>query len=132
MGAAGEILAANGMSGNLVNNGKTIGRYSLPAGMIIGVAQIGYGYSRDGNHFGYNTQKATAGFVGGTLGAWAGFKVGAWAGFEAGFSIGLCFEGVGAIPGAIIGGVVGGFVGAFGGAWGGDKLGESLITNKAQ
>jgi hypothetical protein len=130
--AFAKTLVTNGLTAVMVNGGKIIGRYSEPAGVVISAGQVFNGVRKDGYQFGYNAQKATAGAVGGTVAAWAGFQAGAWAGFESGFAIGLCFEGVGAIPGAVIGGIVGGFGGAFGGAYGGSKLGESLISNKAQ
>jgi len=126
--AFAKTLSTNGLTAAMVNGGKTIVRYSGPAGVIISAGQVYNGYRKDGNQFGYNAQKATAGAVGETIGAWAGFKFGAWAGFETGFEVGLCFEGIGAIPGAVIGGIIGGFGCAFGGAYGGGKLGESLIS----
>jgi RHS repeat-associated protein len=125
--ALAKSMGTNGLTSAMVNDGKAIGRYAGPAGVVISAGQVYIGYRKDGNHFGYNAQKATAGAVGGIAGAWVGFRVGAWAGFEAGFSIGLAFEGVGAIPGGVIGGIIGGFGGAWGGAYGGSKLGESLI-----
>jgi len=130
--AFAKTLGTNGLTAVMVSGGKTIGRYSGPAGIVISTGQVFNGVRKDGFTYGYNAQKATAGAVGGMAGAWAGFQAGAWAGFEAGFTIGLAFEGVGAIPGAVIGGIVGGFGGAWGGAYGGSKLGESLISNKAQ
>jgi RHS repeat-associated protein len=130
--AFAKTLGTYGLTSRMVNSGNAIGRVAIPFGFAIGAAQIGRGYFKDGNQIGYNTKKATASFVGGMAGAWVGFEAGAWAGFESGFTIGLCFDGVGAIPGAVIGGVVGGIGGAFGGAYGGSKLGEILIRNKAQ
>jgi RHS repeat-associated protein len=130
--AFAKTLGTNGLTAVMVSGGKTIVRYSGPAGIVISTGQVFNGVRKDGYTYGYNAQKATAGAVGGMAGAWAGFQAGAWAGFEAGFTIGLAFEGVGAIPGAVIGGIVGGFGGAWGGAYGGSKLGESLISNKAQ
>lgn len=127
-----KTLETNGMTALMVSGGKAIARYSLPAGIIINAGQVFNGVRKDGYTYGYNAQKATAGAVGGIAGAWAGFQAGAWAGFEAGFTIGLFFEGVGAIPGSVIGAIVGGFGCAWVGAWGGGKLGESFIRNKAQ
>ena len=57
--------------------------------------------------FGHESQKATAGVLGGMAGAWAGAKVGAWVGA----GIGSLFGGVGAIPGAVIGGAIGSVIG---------------------
>jgi hypothetical protein len=130
--AFAKTLGTNGLTAVMVNSGKTIGRYSVPAGVVISAGQVYNGYKKDGNQFGYNAQKATAGTIGGMVGAWAGFRAGAWVGFESGFEIGLYFEGVGAIPGAIIGGIGGGLGGAYFGAYGGSKLGKSLISNKAR
>ena len=126
--AFAKTLGTNGLTAVMVSGGKTIGRYSGPAGIVINAGQVFNGVRKDGYTYGYNAQKATAGAVGSIAGAWAGFQVGAWAGFQVGFTIGLAFEGVGAIPGAVIGGIVGGF----GGAYGGNKFGESLIRNNAQ
>ncbi len=95
-----------------------------------GAAQIGRGYYKDGNKFGYDAQKVTTGFAGGLIGAWAGFQAGVWVGFEGGFALGAAFGGIGAIPGAVTGGVIGGFGGAFGGAYYGGQFGTRLIKNK--
>jgi hypothetical protein len=130
--AFAKTLGINGLTAVMVSGGKTLGRYSGLAGVAINAGQVFNGIRKDGYTYGYNAQKATAGAVGGFMGAWAGFKVGACAGFEGGFALGLYFEGIGAIPGAVIGGIICGFGGALGGAYGGNKLGESLISNKAQ
>ena len=130
-GRVNDFVDATGKV-SMVATGKAIERVTVPAGVIIGAAQIGRGYYKDRNKFGYNAQKATTGFVGGLAGAWAGFEVGVALGFEGGFVIGAAFAGIGAIPGAVIGGVLGGFGGAFGGAYYGGQLGESLITNKVR
>ncbi len=112
---------------SMTATGKAVTRYTGPAGVAIGVAQIGRGYNKDKKTFGYHTQKASASFVGGLAGAWLGFEAGSVVGFEGGFVLGAAFGGVGAIPGAVLGGVVGGFVGGFGGAYYGGQFGESLI-----
>ena len=125
-GRVNDFVDATGKV-SMVATGKAIARVTVPAGVIIGVAQVGRGYYKDGNKFGYNTQKATTGFAGGLVGAWAGFEAGAAIGFEGGFVVGAAFGGIGAIPGAVIGGIVVGFGGAFGGAYYGGQFGESLI-----
>jgi hypothetical protein len=125
-GRVNDFVDATGKV-SMVATGKAIARITVPAGVIIGVAQVGRGYYKDGNKFGYNTQKATTGFAGGLVGAWAGFEAGAAIGFEGGFVVGAAFGGIGAIPGAVIGGIVVGFGGAFGGAYYGGQFGESLI-----
>lgn len=130
-GITNDIIDASGKV-SMVATSSSIARYTVPTGIAIGAAQIGRGYYKDGKRYGYNTQKATASFVGGIAGAWAGFEAGATIGFEGGFVIGATFAGVGAIPGAVIGGIVGGFGGAFGGAYYGSQLGEGFITNKVR
>jgi len=130
-GKTNDLIDAGGKV-SMVSAGKAIGRITGPAGFAIGAAQIGRGYYKDGNRFGYHAQKATAGFAGGLAGAYAGFEVGATVGFEGGFLVGAAVGGIGAIPGAVIGGILGGFGGAFGGAYYGGQFGESLITNKVR
>ena len=117
---------------SMVSTGKAIGRVTGPVGVFIGFAQVSRGYYKDGKQFGYNTKKATTGFIGGVVGAWAGFEAGTTIGFEGGFVIGAAFSGIGAIPGGVIGGVIGGFGGAFGGAYYGGQFGTRLIKNKAR
>jgi hypothetical protein len=123
-GKVNDFVDATGKV-SMVATGKAIARITVPAGVIIGAAQIGRGYFKDGNTFGYNSQKATTGFAGGLVGAWTGFEVGATIGFEGGFFIG-------AIPGSVIGGVIGGFVGALGGAYFGSQFAESIIPYKVR
>jgi hypothetical protein len=125
-GITNDIIDASGKV-SMEATGNVIARYTVPLGIAIGAAQIGSGYNKDGNRYGYNTKKATASFVGGIAGAWVGFEAGATLGFEGGFLFGAAFGGIGAIPGAVIGGIVGGFGGAFGGAYYGSQFSEGLI-----
>ena len=80
------------------------------AGYLIDIHDVYNGYQLDGNQFGYNAVRATAGAVGGELGSSIGIWAGGLAGVKMGAIVGTWFGGVGAVPGSIIGGAVGGFL----------------------
>jgi hypothetical protein len=94
-----------------IKYGSKLVRISALTNIALGSIKIYEGYERDNRRFDYHTQKAIAelggsliiGYVGGNLGAAAGFYF---------------FGGVGAIPGGIIG--------SAGGAWLGEKAGGAL------
>jgi hypothetical protein len=102
-----------GRSG-VLNAAKLYKKAGWLATGIAGFIDIGAGYMEDGENYGYNAQKATAGFAGGALGTWGGATAGA--------AIGSWLGGVGAIPGAVIGGIIG----SIGGGWGGSAAGEAI------
>ena len=106
---------------SLVNYGSKIGKVTGTIGYTLNGLKIAYSVSQDNWTYGKNAQVASVGVAGGMAGAWIGAKAGALVLGELGGTIGLAFEGVGALPGGIIGGFVGGVVGGFlGGYYGGD------------
>jgi hypothetical protein len=105
----------------LTTLGKGITKFTGPIGWGLSGYDIYKGFQLDGGKFktiGYNTYKATAGFVGGTVGCLASAKAGAVLGTE----MGIWIEGVGMFPGSIIGGIIGGIYGSFKGSMKGKDM----------
>jgi LysM repeat protein len=112
---------------SLAKVGGRAGKILGPIGIVLSLAQIGYGVYQDGWRFAYYAQKATASVAGGLAGGFVGAKLGASAGAVIGAAIGVWFFGVGAAPGAAIGGFIGGIIGGVAGALGGAYAAEKIF-----
>lgn len=106
---------------SLSNIGKTAGKVTFGAAIILEGVEITDGWFMDGEQFGHNTQKQLVG----AAGSFAGALVGAKVGVSIGTAIGALFGGIGSIPGAMIGGFFGGLIGGFLGSGYGEDVAES-------
>ena len=94
--------------------GKSIGRYGLVVGGVMGIVNLREGYRQDGNKMGYNAYRSIATtFVG---------MGGSYLGGEIGSALGLYFSGYGAIPGGAVGSIAGGWAGEQLGGWAFDEI----------